>query len=338
MHAGRPGRVPLAEFDVEPGVMAAYLGHEVQGVQHVVDFWVKAGYGHVPVSVGLLELGGVLSGEASLVKHDRYSLYSDRPVEMKWAAEHRGIITSFEELDAYAWPREQDMDLSQLHATAALLPAHMRLVACMGKVFTAAWMLMGFETFCLALIEQPSLVAALIERTGSLQYAALKRVLEQEAVGAVLIADDIAYATGTMVHPDALRKYVFPWFARMAELCRPRGVPIIYHSDGCLYEVVEDIIACGFNALHPVEPKAMDGARLKQMVEGRLCLLGGVDVDRLARGTPDEIRGLARRAIRDMGYDGAYALGSANSVPDYVPVENFRAMIELAHEPGHSRC
>jgi hypothetical protein len=30
-----------------------------------------------------------------------------------------------------------------------------------------------------------------------------------------------------------------------------------------------------------------------------------------------------------MGYDGAYALGSANSVPDYVPVANFQAMIEM---------
>ena len=117
------------------------------------------------------------------------------------------------------------------------------------------------------------------------------------------------------------------------ELCRAQGLPFIYHSDGCLYEVVEDLVACGFHALHPVEPQAMDGRQLKRMVEGRMCLLGGVDVDRLARGTPDEVQTLARRHIREMGYDGAYALGSANSVPDYVPVENFRALIEVAGDP-----
>jgi len=208
----------------------------------------------------------------------------------------------------------------------------MKAVAILGKVFTAAWMLMGLETFCLAIADDPELVSALIEKTGSLQYATLAQALDEDGVGAVLMADDIACVTGTVVHPDVLRQHVFPWYRRMADLCRSRDIPFVYHSDGCLYEVVEDLIACGPNAMHPVEPKAMDGAKLKEMVKGRLCLLGGVDVDRLARGTPDEIKDIARRNIEVMGYDGAYALGSANSVPDYVPVENFRAMIEVAAE------
>ena len=332
MREGTPGRTPLVEFDVDTGVMAAFLRRPVEGPRDVVDFWAEAGYGHVPVSVGLLELGGVLSGEASMVKQDRYSLYSDEPVEMKWAAEHRGVITSFDELDAHRWPNPEDVDLSRLSEIAALLPPDMRVTACLGKVFTSAWMLMGFETFCMALMEEPDLVQAMVERTAALQCAALERALGQVGVAAVLIADDIAYGTSTMVHPDVLRDLVFPWFRRMVDMCHDRGVPAVYHSDGCLYPVVEDLIACGFDALHPVEPQAMDPARLKGMVEGRLCLLGGVDVDLLARGAPAAVQDAARRNIEVMGYDGAYALGSANSIPGYVPVDNYRAMIAVADE------
>ncbi len=327
-----PDRVPLVEFDVEPGVMGAFLGRKVAGPADIVDFWATAGYGHVPLSVGLLEMGGVLSGEASLSKEDKYSLYSDEPVEMTWAAEHKGIITSMAEIEAHPWPATDQMDFTQLREVAALLPPGMKIVACLGKIFTSAWMLMGFETFCMATVEQPDLVAALVERAGSLQYLALEQAIEEGGVGAVLLADDIAYGTSTMVSPAVLRRYIFPWFKRMGELCRAKGLPFIYHSDGCLFEVIEDLIDCGFNALHPIEPQAMDPRETKEIVAGRMCLLGGVDVDRLARGTPDEIKELSRQCIRDMGHDGAYALGSANSVPDYVPVENFRAMIEVAHE------
>jgi len=329
---GKPGTVPLVEFDVAPAVMSAFLGREVETTRDVVDFWTQAGYGQVPLSVGLLELGGVLSGDASLVKEDHYSLYSDEPVEIKWAAEHQGLITSVDELTAYPWPQLEDMDFSKLDELAELLPPQMKVVAALGKVFTAAWMLMGFETFCLATVEQPELVSALLEKTGSLQAEALEQALERDCVGAVLIADDIAYCSGAMVNPEILRTHVFPWFTRMADLCRSRDIPVVYHSDGCLYEVLEDLIACGFNALHPVEPQAMDGRKTKEAVEGRLCLLGGVDVDLLGRGTPDAVKEAARANIRTMGYDGAYALGSANSVPTYVPVENFRAMIEVADE------
>ena len=88
----------------------------------------------------------------------------------------------------------------------------------------------------------------------------------------------------------------------------------------------------GFNALHPIEPKAMDIRKLKPRVAGKLCLAGNIELDRLSRGTPDEVRRLARANIRDLAYDGGYGLGSSNSVTYYVPVENYRAMIETVFE------
>jgi uroporphyrinogen decarboxylase len=123
----------------------------------------------------------------------------------------------------------------------------------------------------------------------------------------------------------------------MGRLCQGRDVPFIYHSDGDLTEVIEDIMDAGFNALHPIEPKAMDIRALKRRVEGKLCLLGNIEVDRLARGTPDEIRRMARANIRDLADDGGYCLGSSNSVTYYVRLENYRAMIETVFEQGLGR-
>lgn len=332
MREAIPDRTPLIELHVNPGVQAAYLGRKIESVRDMVNFWMAAGYDYVPAELGLIQVGGVFSGNATTVKKGRYSIYSDEEVEMKWAAEGKGVITTAAEFERFDWPTVDRMDFSILDDLGALMPQGVKAIAILGKVFTAAWMLMGFETFAMATAEGAGLLDRLFQRIGELQYGALERALESPLVGAAWMSDDIAFGTGLMVRPEVLRKHVFPWYRKMGDLCRRKGLPFIYHSDGRLYEVLEDLIGVGFNALHPIEPKAMDSRELKKKVAGRMCLLGNVEVDRLARGTPDEIRKIARENIRDLAQDGGYCLGSSNSVTSYVRLENYRAMIETVFE------
>ena len=67
---------------------------------------------------------------------------------------------------------------------------------------------------------------------------------------------------------------------------------------------------------------------LKREYGDRLCLTGNIELDRLSRGTPEEVRRMVRRNIEELGFDGGYCVGSSNSVTHYVPLENFVAMIE----------
>ena len=330
---GKPDRVPLIELYVDNQVKSAFLNRPIQSLRDEVEFWILAGYDYVPVSLGLIEVGGVLSGDATKRKRSRYSIYSEEPIEMKWAAEGKGVITTEEEFERFQWPTGDSAGLTCAQQLANLLPPEMGVIAIAGKVFTAVWMLMGFETFALATMEQPALVERIFNRAGNLQYQALERALSLPHVTAAWMSDDIAYGGGLMVSPAILRKHMFPWYKKMGRLCQQRDIPFLYHSDGDLTEVISDIADVGFNALHPIEPKAMDIRALKRRVEGKLCLLGNIEVDRLARGTPDEIRQLAHANIRDLAYDGGYCLGSSNSVTYYVPLENYRAMIETVFEP-----
>ncbi|NOZ19974.1 MAG: nucleoside 2-deoxyribosyltransferase [Planctomycetes bacterium] len=332
MLEGVPDRCPLIELHVNPQVQAAYLGRPIESAKDLVEFWMTAGYDYVPAELGLIQVGGVFSGDATTVKKGGYSVYSEEDVEMNWAAEHKGIVTNLDEFERFNWPTVDSMDFSILDELASLIPEQVKIIAILGKVFTAAWMLMGFETFAMATVEGSDLMEPLFQRIGELQYGALARAMECERVGAAWMSDDIAFGTGLMVKPEVLRRYVFPWYQKMGELCREKDLPFIYHSDGRLFDVLEDLIDVGFNALHPIEPKAMDSRELKEIVTGELCLLGNVEVDRLSRGTPEEVRQIALDNIRDLAYDGGYCLGSSNSVTSYVPVENYRAMIKTVFE------
>jgi uroporphyrinogen decarboxylase len=78
----------------------------------------------------------------------------------------------------------------------------------------------------------------------------------------------------------------------------------------------------------------MDIVEVKRRYGKKLCLSGGVDVDLLSRGTPDEVRALVRKHIAEVGPEGAWCAGSSNSVPEYVPVENYRVMVETVIAEG----
>jgi uroporphyrinogen decarboxylase len=330
---GKPDRVPLWELHVDEEVKRAFLGRDIRGPADEVAFWVEAGYDYVPLSAGLLAVAGVLSGEATLRHSDDYSLYSGER-EVTWAAEGEGVITAWEQFERFPWPDADEIDLTHLEAVAALLPEDMRIIAIIGKIFTATWMLMGFEGFGYACAYQPDLVAAMFQRVGGIQYRVCQRCLEIPRVAALWMSDDIAYGQGMMVNPRILREHLFPWYARLGAELNSAGVPFIYHSDGDLWPVIDDLLACGFNALHPIEPKAMDSRAVKAKLGDRLCLLGNIELDRLARGTPDEVQEMVRRNIDDLAYDGGYCVGSSNSVTYYVPLTNYVAMIEAGRRYG----
>jgi uroporphyrinogen decarboxylase len=59
-------------------------------------------------------------------------------------------------------------------------------------------------------------------------------------------------------------------------------------------------------------------------------VLGGMDVDRLTAGTPETVRQHARFLIETCGARGRYAIGSGNSVPSYIPLDNYLAMVDEA--------
>jgi uroporphyrinogen decarboxylase len=110
---------------------------------------------------------------------------------------------------------------------------------------------------------------------------------------------------------------------------------VVYHSDGALQAVMEDIIACGFDGLNPLEPKAMDINEIKARYGSRISLLGNIDLGyTLTRGTPEEVREEVRQRICDLAPGGGYAVASSNSIPEYVPLANYNALREATMEFG----
>ena len=349
VNEGEPDRVPLYDGSVHGEIKEAFMGKEVLDLATDVAFWVEAGYDYYPISVGLrqffrpmynvggepLKQGRALERPVLKALRARYNRSREEETERLWAEEGQGLITSWEELDRFPWPRADDFDLSIFDLAGSIMPSGMRAIASIGYIFSSTWMLMGFQEFCTSLLENEPLVSAVFQRVGEIQYGVFEALLDHGTVGAFLMSDDIAYTEATMMAPEYLRRYVFPWYRVMGEECRKRDLPFIYHSDGRLYEVLDDILECGFHALHPIEPKAMDIGFLKREYGDRLCLMGNIDLGyTLTLGVPDEVVAEVKERIRELAPGGGYCLGASNSVPEYVPFENYMAMRETALRHG----
>jgi uroporphyrinogen decarboxylase len=352
LRQGEPDFVPLFELSVADAVMTGFMGRPVhdptrvgitltpppldEALRHLpgfVAFHAEAGYDFVPIKAGIggqvmAIIEGGYAGGTSRIRTWHAGTSRD------WAAEKEGFITSWADLEAFPWPKPGTVRFDALEAAGQLLPDEMRLIIIASGMVMSARLWMGIDRFWMTLGENPDLAVALLEKLQELQIVAIEQALQRPAIGAFLLDDDLGHATGLLENPKFLRSHVFPFYRRVGELVHSRGLPFAMHTDGRVDQIVPDLIACGLDALHPIEPKAMDIVAAKKRYGDRLALLGNVDVDLLARGSPDEIRVAVRERVRQVAPGGGFAIGSSNSVPDYVPVENYRALVEAALDFG----
>ena len=325
---GKGAHIPQIELGVHPKIKARFLGRPVATLEDDIEFWLKAGYDYVKLQPGADFNPAKIGVDQNLTFNEDGTLFR------KWATENSGIVTSWEDFEKYRFPSSKDFDYTRFERIRSLLPEGMGVIGQYGDIFTMTWEMMGYETFSLALFEDPELVSALNEKVGSLVMPMFEYFAQSDAVDMMWYSDDIAFTEGLLVSPDTLRTLFFPWLRKIGDLARKSGKPLLYHTDGILWDVFDEIIDCGVDAIHPIEPKAMKIAEVKKRYGDKLCLLGNVDVDILARGTKDQIRSIVRENVETVGYNGGYCVGSGNSIPEYVLYENYLALLDATREFG----
>ncbi|MBD3387114.1 nucleoside 2-deoxyribosyltransferase [candidate division KSB1 bacterium] len=315
LYGHKSDRIPLFELAVDVDIMSKFLSRPVTTLADKIEFSRLAGYDYVKLSPSI-----------------RMNPVKDASVP--WGTEGKGAITTLQEYEQFHFAEVEDQQFADFERVSNMLPDGMKVVGQYGDIFTFAWEFMGFETFSFALIENPDLVKKVVERVGEIVLELFRRMSEFDSVGALFYSDDIAYQSGLMLSPKTLRDLLFPWMARIGDLCKARNIPYIYHSDGKLWQVMDDLAALGIDALQPLEPQAWDIEAVKEKYGEQFCLIGNVDVDLLARGTLEEIRETVTTLINKVGQQGGYCVGSGNTVPKYAKAENFRAMVETTWRLG----
>ncbi len=329
-----PDRVPLADFQADTALKDKFMGRPIRTIVDHMAFQAAAGFDFIYLRASYDYPGTTPASSTGTMRSFNYSIAPDFETVGTYGP---GPLQTRADMDKIEWPDPKTVDVSDMLAAAQVLPPGLGIITGVGGIFTRTWILMGYEHFSTMLSDDLDFVAEIAARVGQIQCAVMRRVVKLPGVVAAWYGDDLAYTESLLVSPKILRKYFFPWMEELAGIAHAAGFPFIMHSDGRLWQVLDDLIALGVNALHPIEPKAMDIYDLKKHYGHKIAIFGNVDMGYTlteGQGTPEAVRAEVRRQIKELAPGGGYGLASGAGLTRYVNLDNFLAMREALLEYG----
>jgi len=314
-----PSRPTLFEFIIDPNAMRPdlpVLPESDQGgrLRQWIETYVAFPYDFASLPFWLLNLLSFPKGE--------------RAHGASISQNEGGLIVDEETFEAYPWPDPDAGDYDQVKDAAASLAPGMKFVAfCPSGVLENLTEIVGFEDMCFLLADEPELVHRIVDAIGQRLLRFYERLLEYPEVGACVVNDDWGFKTQTMLSPAQMREFIFPWHRRIVALIHQAGRPAILHSCGNLEAVWDDLIDdLGYDGKHSYEDSILPIEEAYETYAERIALVGGIDMDFLCRSEPAAIYERGKAMLERVEGRGGYALGSGNSIPNYVPAENYLAL------------
>lgn len=316
-----PDRPTLFEFflnqPLHARLTADTAGLEPGSPEETVVAFRNAGYDYATILASDFHFPGGEHSHAKTISLNEGSVIQDR--------------ASFE---TYQWPDPAMADFTGLERAAAVLPDGMKAI-CQGPcgVLENVIGLVGFDNLCFMLADDPELTAEIFNAVGERIVAYYRVLVQHEAVGAIIGNDDWGFKTQPMISPDDMRRYVIPWHKHITRLAHDAGKPAIMHCCGNLSVIMDDIINdIRYDGKHSYEDTIQPVEEAYETYGRRIAILGGLDVDFVIRSTPEAVYRRAMSMLERAEERGGYALGTGNSVPQYVPDEHYFAMISAATE------
>jgi uroporphyrinogen decarboxylase len=242
-------------------------------------------------------------------------------------------ITDEKSFEAYRWPEVEEEDFSMLEAVSGYLPEGMKLlVRGPSGVLANTLYLVGYDNLCLMLYDNPELVRAITDNIGARILKYYEAAVQYESVGLIILNDDWGFKTQTLLSPDQMREYFFPWHQKSAEAGHRAGLPVLLHSCGYFEDILDDVINMGINGKHSYEDAIVPVEECYEKYTGKIAVLGGIDMDFIIRSSNDEIMTRSRAMLERSASRGGYAHGTGNSVPEYIPHDKFFTLIRAVLE------
>ena len=201
-----------------------------------------------------------------------------------------------------------------------------------GVGLTEIYHVLGWDYFTTLMFDFPDLLEEWLEARHQAELRRVAWIADSRRIPIALTYDDIAYKTSTLLSPKWLRKHWQPRLKRLVTAWHDRDVLCLFHSDGNLWSVLDDLVAAGIDGLNPLEVLAGMTVQAVRQRYPSLFLTGGIDVSQLLPlGTPEEVRQTCRQAVADTAGTG-YFMGSSTELHWDVKLENALAMFETAWE------
>lgn len=323
-----PSRIPLYDHGVHVDIMEKILGVDFACLYHgnrsdkeeyykkICEFYRKMGYDTVSFERCA---GPAMPGSGALGNHTE------------------GIIKTMEDYNAYPWEKIPALYFEKyaadFEAMQKALPEGMKAIGGVGNgVFECVQDVVGYMDLCYLRIDEPELFEKLFQRVGDMLVEIWSRMLAQygDTFCVCRFGDDLGFKSATLLAEEDIKRLIVPQYKRIIALVHAAGKPFLLHSCGCIFNVMDDIIEAGIDAKHSNEDAIAPFSVWVERYGDRIGNFGGIDTDAVCRLNPQEMQEYIENVFACAKNHGGFAFGTGNSVPDYVPVENYLLMNRIA--------
>ncbi len=319
----KPEKPTLFEFLIDPKIKAALAGFEPDhtNIESIAKFNINA------FSAAGYEYASVIGSDFHFNRNKPENVVS-------YSINDGGLIKDYETFEKYIWNNPDSYDYSILKVSEKFMPDDFKLMV-YGRdgILENTIGIVGYETLCFMLEDEPALAKLVFDNVGSRLLRYYENCLNYSSVGLIMSNDDWGFFSSTLLSHDQLKTYVYPWHKKIVELGHKHNVPVVLHSCGNFTGIYEDIYnpaLLGFDAKHSNEDKILPVEQAYKNYHKNVAIVGGIDLDFIIRSPLDEITKRCSAMLEQSAQDGAYALGSGNSIANYVPAENYFALLKAA--------
>jgi uroporphyrinogen-III decarboxylase len=345
----KPDRVPVHEIAVHSPTLEHVMGRSLEGGEtgvylttEVIEYEKKTAEKtrkpHV-IAQEARTLSTLTISPAEYAEFCRRTSMDAMVVHLSYTGQEglgtRGRVMDWADLDEMISPPDMNTVREYLQGYIdAAGGTGVGVAAWVHSCFARTYELIGFENFALKLFDDRQFVEHVMDIFTDYSVAVAEMAAEME-ISHFWVADDIADTRSLMISPRMLEELWLPRTQRILAPLQAKGIPIAYHCDGNLADVIPLALRLGVNAIQPFQANCNDIYEFKRQYGDRLCLMGNLDIaGPLVFGTAEEVVTDTRRHLEGLAPGGRYVLGSSHSITPAVKPENFTAMVETVIQYG----
>lgn len=318
--------MPLYEHSIDVSVMEKILDYPFAELEQGDDsdlreyLRIYAGFfrqmGYDTVSFERL-ISAVMPGSGALYSHTE------------------GCIKNRGDFEKYPWDEVPELFFQRNRRYYSVLrevmPEGMKAAGGPGNgIFECVQDVTGYERLCLLVYDDPELFSMLFKRVGEMIAAVWERFVKEfgDIYAVLRMGDDLGYKDATLLPPEHIIEEIVPQYGRITRIIHRSGKPFLLHSCGNIFSVMDSLIeTAGIDAKHSNEDAIAPFSEWIARYGEKIGNFGGIDTDVPCRGDEAEIAEYVENLMKDIGEAPGIALGTGNSVPNYMPPRGYLSMV-----------
>ncbi len=227
-------------------------------------------------------------------------------------------VVDTEELQDYPWPDIMESDRwqhlrSEVHKSRAT--GRLTIGQMSQTIVELAYGLRPMEQLFIDFYENPRFVQKLFEKITEIRCFQA-RTFAEVGVDVLRIGDDLATQQNLLVGLDIYRQWIKPCHAKVIAAAREiqPEIPVLYHSDGNIEELIPELIEIGVTAINPIQPECIDPIMVKKRWGNKITIWGGVSTQRtIAFGTQADVDAEVAARMECVAPGGGYVVDFINT-------------------------